>query len=221
MKLAIALTLTASLVTSSLPAQAQPRYLYSPRATDWLRVRALPPGSPVTVSAVGLGGQDKQYFVSATGDAITLLVLGNADLPRGVRRLVIKLAATHPEFFTSPSPARWAEFTDGSARVNPDGLFVHRRKVADLGEVVKTIDAGDVAEVTRPSKRYQPAPPDMDPRVIGAALLPLSAVGLACRERCSPALAWGLILGLPVAAGIVAAARAERRRPQELVYRAP
>src|SRR5215510_12402624 len=159
MKAALPLTLIASLIAASTPAAAQfpytppPRYNQPPQqypppslaavSSDWTRVRAIAPRSPVRVTAVGLGDQDHQYFVSADDRSLTLLVLG--DLPRSAKRLVIRLAGSHPEIFMAP--ARWMEFVDGKVRVNPDGVFVGKRKVADLSEIAKTIDAGEVAEV--------------------------------------------------------------------------
>ena len=137
MKSALSLTLTASLLAYTLPAQAQRRYVPPPPqqqyfppppSSDWSYVAAIAPGAKVAVSAVGLGGQDSQYFVSATDRELTLLVLADVDLPRPARKFVIKLAGTHPEMFTNPQ--RWAEYRDGPARVTPDGVFVRGRKPA-------------------------------------------------------------------------------------------
>jgi hypothetical protein len=216
MKPWLTLTLTASLIATSLPAQAQPG-----KTSDWAYVAAIAPGARVAVSAVGLGGQDSQYFISATDRELTLLTLANTDLPKPARTLVIKLAGTHPDIFMAPQ--RWVEYHDGSAGVTPDGVFVRGRKVADLSDITRTIRAGDVAQVSTWVKDDRPAPMPFDPGLAGAAaLLPLSALALACGDggHCSSGLGWGLILGVPAAVGIVHAVRAGRRQRLEVVYRA-
>src|SRR5215467_11114142 len=103
MKTALTLTFTASLVATSLPAAAQfpyappPRYTQPPPqyptqppavSSNWARVRAIAPRSPVRVTAVGLGDPDHQYFVSASDRALTVLTLGG--LPRTAKRLCLR-----------------------------------------------------------------------------------------------------------------------------------
>ena len=181
---------------------------------------AIAPGTKVAVSAVSLGGQDDQYFVRATDRELTLLALANADLPKSARKFVIKLAGTHPDIFMAPQ--RWVEYHDGSARVTPDVVFVNGRKVADLSDITTTIRAGDVAQVSTWVKDDRPAPRPIDPGLAGvAALLPLSALALACGDggHCSAGLAWGLLLGVPAALGVVHTVRAGRRQRLEVIYR--
>lgn len=237
MKRILSLTLAIVLLFSPLPAQAQrlyfpppppqryapppPQQPYAPPpSSDWAHVAAIAPGTKVTVSAVGLSGQDSQYFVSATDRVLTLLVLFDSDLSNRAKNFVIKLLGTHPEMFMSPT--RWGEYRDGPVRVNPDGVFVRSRKVADLSDITKTIRAGDVAQVSTWVKDDRPAPMPIDPALAGtAAILPISALALACGDggHCSAGLAWGLLLGVPAALGIVHAVRASRRLRQEVIYR--
>jgi hypothetical protein len=219
MKSALSLTLTASLLTSSLPAQAQPRYTYPPPVSDWSHVRALAPGSKVAISAIGLGGQDSQYFISATDHALTLLVLGNADLPRAARRFVIKLAEAHPDMFMSPP--KWAEYRDGPVRVNPDGVFVRGRKVADLSEITRAIDAGDVAEVTKQVRATrQRRPYEASPAEGVAALIPFLGLSfLGCHNECGRAAIAVAAIGGPIIAAAIIAAR-KTSYVSEVVYRA-
>jgi hypothetical protein len=170
------------------------------------------------VTAIGVGDQDHQYFVSASDSTLTLLLVG--DLPRSAKRLAIKLAATHPELFMLPD--KWMEFSDGRARANPDGLFVGARKVADLSHVAKTIDSGDVAQVTSSVKDDRQPPMSADPGLVAAAgVLPLSALALACGDggHCSKGLGLGLLIGIPAAIGVVHALRGNRRTRQEVIYR--
>lgn len=233
MKAALTLTLTASLIASSLPAAAQfayrppPRYpppsQYPPPSppvrSDWTYVRAIEPRSRIRVSAVGLGDRDHQYFVSASDRTVTLLTVG--ALPRSAKQLVLTLAGSHPELFMAPQ--QWMEFAEGKVRANPDGVFVGSRKVADLSDVAKTVDAGDVAEVSVWVKDDRPRPIPIDPAFAGAAaLLPLSALALACGDggHCSSGVAWGVLIGVPVILGVVHAIRADRRQKLEVIYRA-
>src|SRR5262245_49072 len=217
----------ASLAASSASAQALPRYLPPPSqgqyvpptpSSDWARVRAIAPGSKITVTAVGLGGQDSQYFVSASDHALTLLVLDDPDLPKAARRLVIKLAGTHPDMFLLPQ--RWAEYRDGSVRVNPDGVFVRRRKVADLTDLSKTIDAGDVAEVARQVRvTRQRRPFEASPAEGAAALVPFLGLSLlGCNGQCGRAALAVAAIGGPIIAAEIIAAR-KGSYATEIVYR--
>jgi len=171
------------------------------------------------VSAVGLGDRDHQYFVSASDRALTVLTVG--ALPRSAKELVLKLAGSHPELFIGPQ--KWMEFAEGKVRANPDGIFVGRRKVADLSDVAKTVDVGDVAEVSAWVKDDRPGPIPVDPGLAGAAaLLPLSALALACGDgvHCSAGVVWGVLIGVRVVLEVVHAIRADRRQRLEVIYRA-
>ncbi len=221
----VTLTLFASLVASSLPAAAQfpnmpqPRYAGPslPRSvsSDWRQVRAIAPRTPIRVRAVGLTDQDHQYFVSASERTLTLLTVGS--LPRSTKQLLLKLAGSHPDLFTAPE--KWMAFSDGKARVNPDGVFVGNRKVADLGDVAKTISAGEVAEVSAEMTIDRP-PHDIDspsPAVIGSFFAALYGTMAVCKDKCgSGALA--VIIGVPIAVGMIAAGKTGHA--MQVVYRA-
>jgi len=232
MKAAVTLTLTASLLASSLPAAAQfpyrppPRYQQPPPNTppqfvpvtftsDWRRVRAIEPRSRIRVSAVGLGDRDHQYFVSASDRTITLLVVGH--LSRTAKRLVLELAGSHPDLFTVPE--KWMEFADGRVRVNPDGVFDGRRKVADLSDIAKTVNADDVAEVAAEEIVQRPRSRDLEPlgpAVAGTFVAALYGTLVLCKDRCGSAAILP-ILGLPILVGALVA----RKTPREMqvVYR--
>jgi hypothetical protein len=235
MKRMLSLTLAVVLLFSPLPAQAQrlyfppppqqryppppPQQPYAPApSSDWSHVRAIEPGSRIRVSAVGLGDRDHQYFVSASDRTLTVVVLG--VLPRSAKPLVLRLAGSHPELFMAPQ--KWMEFADGKVRVNPDGVFIGGRKVADLVDIAKTVDAKDVAEVSAWVRDFRPRPIPVDPAVAGAAaLLPLSALLLACGDggHCNAGVAWGTIIGVPAGLAVVHAIRANHREKLEVVYR--
>lgn len=224
MKSALSLALAASLLASSLPAQAQLRYLYPPAypppppPSDWSGVRAIAPGTKVSVGAVGLGGQDHQYFVSASDKTLTLLVLADVDLPRSARRLVIKVAATHPELFMDPT--KWIEFSEGSARATPDGVFVRGHRIAGLSDITKTIDADEVAEVTRQVKGVRLRSQFEAPPAEGvAALVPFLGLSfLGCHNQCGRAALAVAAIGGPIVAAAIIAAR-KGHYTTEVVYR--
>jgi hypothetical protein len=187
--------------------------------SDWTQVRAIEPRSRIRVSAIGLGDRDHHYFVSASDRTLTLLTVG--ALPRSAKQFVLRLAGSHPEFFIGPE--KWMEFADGKVRANPDGVFVGSRKVADLSDVAKTVDAGNVAEVSAWVKDDRPAPMPIDPGLAGAAaIMPLSVLALACGDggHCSSGVAWGVLIGVPVVLGVVHAIRADRRQRLDVIYRA-
>jgi hypothetical protein len=225
MRTTLTLTLSAALITSSLPAVAQLPYMPQPRypapspplpvSSDWMQVRAIAPRTPIRVRAVGLGDQDHQYFVSASERTLTLLVVGS--LPRSAKQLLLKLAGSHPELFAAPE--KWMEFADGKVRVNPDGVFVGNRKVADLGDVAKTLSAGEVAEVSAEMTIIRP-PHDIEspsPAVIGTFFAALYGTMAVCKDKCgSGALA--VIIGVPVAVGMIAAGKTGHA--MQVVYRA-
>ncbi len=231
MKTALTLTLTASLIATSLPAAAQTPYMPPPRYTppprymqppatyssDWMRVRAIAPGSRIRVAAIGLGDQDHQYFVSASDSTLTMLLVGS--LPRSARRLAVKLAVELPQFYMLPE--KWMEFSDGRVRATSDGLFVGGHKVADLSDFARTIDAGEVFEVARPLRDRPPAAPVNTPDAQAAAVaIPLTVLILASGQRLKAAATLGVLFGVPIAAGMLFHKLAEGRGPVEVVYRA-
>jgi hypothetical protein len=211
----IALTL---LLASTPPVQAQPRYTYPSNVSDWSHVAAIAPGTKVAVSAVGLSGQDSQYFVSATDRELTLLVLFDSGLSRRAKDFVIKLAGTHPEMFTFPT--RWAEYRDGSVRVNPDGVFVRARKVADLSEMTRVVRAGDVAEVARHVRApRRPTSAGASPAEGIAALVPFLGLSfLGCHSECGRAAVAIAAIGAPIIAAEIIASR-KAHDETETVYR--
>jgi hypothetical protein len=213
------------IVVTPIPASAQQQRSYSSTSlANWSRVRTIVPGTRISVGVAAPDEVD-QYFLDATDDAITFLDLTNRDLPRAARRTVAHVAATQPALFTA---TRWTEVTDGPVRVNQDGVFVKKHRVAALEEIVKTIDRGDVGEVSRRARVSTPSrPPErMSPGEIGtaagvAALAPLALLPCGERGTCNAALVWGLLLGAPVAIGVIAAHHRRHQWVNQTVYQAP
>jgi hypothetical protein len=220
MKSTVSLALIVSLA-ASFPVNAQQQGSYATSLSNWSRVRTMVPGTRISV---GVAGPDEveQYFLDATDEAITLLDLTNRDLPRDARRTVIRVAATRPGLFTA---TRWTEVTDGRIRVNQDGLFVKGRRIAALEEIVRTIDRGDVGEISRLRRPPRSRSPNIDvpPAVVSGSLILASTVAAAaCSERCSGTggalLFLGALIGPAVAWTII---RDRHDRVTEVVYRAP
>jgi hypothetical protein len=131
---------------------------------------------------------------------------------------VIKVAGTHPEMFMAPQ--KWVEYRDGPVRVNPDGVFVRGRKVADLSEITRTIDAGEVAEVAKQVKAHRRRDFGASPAEGIAALVPFLGLGfLGCHNECGRAAVAVAAIGGPIIAGEIIAAR-KADYTTEIVYRA-
>jgi hypothetical protein len=220
MKSLTSIALAVCLVGTSVPASAQqPFGYYSASLSNWSRVRTIIPGTRISV---GIAGPDEveQYFLDATDEAITLLDLTNRDLPRDARRVVIRVAGIHPGLFTA---TKWTEVTDGRVRVNQDGVFVKGHRVAALDDIVKTIDRGDVGEISRLRRAPPSRPRDISvpPEVVAGSVLAASGVAAACHESCDGK--GGFILMLAALFGPATAWRIIRdhERVPEIVYRAP
>src|SRR5262252_674530 len=217
MRSSVSVALAICLVGSCVPTHAQP--LSASLLSNWGRVRTIVPGTRISV---GIAGADEvhQYFLDATDDAITLLDLTNRDIPREARRTLIKVAETRPGLFTA---TRWTEVVDGHIRVNQDGVFVKKHRVAPLEDIVRTIDRGDVGEVSRLRRARHQAPHDIDvpPEAIATSVMLAGGVAAGCHDRCDGA--GGFILMMAALFGPALAWRAvrERRQVTELVYRAP
>jgi hypothetical protein len=217
MRSSVSVALAICLVGPSVPAHAQP--LSASLFSNWGRVRTIVPGTRISV---GIAGADEvhQYFLDATDDAITILDLTNRDIPRAARSTLIRVAETRPGLFTA---TRWTEVVDGHIRVNQDGVFVNKHRVAPLEDIVRTIDRGDVGEVSRLRRVRQQGPHDIDvpPEAIATSVVLAGGAAAACRERCDGA--GGFMLMMAVLFGPALAWRAvrERRQVPELVYRAP
>jgi hypothetical protein len=216
MRSAVSLALAICLAGSGVPAYAQPQS--ASFLSNWGRVRTIVPGTRISV---GIAGADEvqQYFLHATDDAITLLDLTNRDIPRAARRTLIRVAQTRPGLFTA---TRWTEAVDGHIRVNQDGVFVNKRRVAPLEDIVRAIDRGDVGEVWRLRRVQHQAPHDIDvpPEAIATSVIVAGGVAAGCHDRCDGP--GGFILMMAALFGPALAWRAvrDRRQVTELVYRA-
>jgi len=215
MKPFLSLALVAGLIAPTLQAQPLPP---RPRA-NWSRVGTISAGTLIQAVYIGRR-QGHQYFISATDDAMTILMPD--ALPRAARKALIEIASTTPRALTATT---WVESTVGSVRVTPDGIFLKRHRIAVVDDVVTTIARKDVAEVSQevfvPQRRRTPQTYGPDPgaevaAVSGTAGLLLTAS--ACKDRCPNVV---YIAGFIAPMVVVSILRARHRdREIELVYRA-
>ena len=221
MKSALSVTLVASLLLTSLAAAAEPQNISRSPLSNWSRVRSIVAGSRINAAYVGRR-QDRQHFISATDEAMT--VLTPERLPRAAREALIRIAETQPGFFTA---TKWAEFTDGSVHVTPDGIYVKRHRVAALEDVVTTVERGDVEEVSREIRVRRPLPrapmlgtdPIAETTAIGGSVAGTMLLYGTCGESCPTWAYLAAIMG-PIVAGVAILAK-HRDRVTEIVYRAP
>jgi hypothetical protein len=220
MRSSVSLALVISLAASLPVAAQQQSGYYSASISNWSRVRTIVPGTRISV---GIAGPDEveQYFLDATDESITLLNLTNRDLPRDAHRTVIRLAAIRPALFTA---TRRTEATDGHVRVNQDGVFVKGRRIVALEDIVKTIDRGDVGEISR-LRRAQPSRPhdiSVPPEVVAGSVLAASGVAAACNQHhCDGAGGFMLMLGALFGPATAWRIIRDHERVPEVVYRAP
>ena len=220
MRRTLSLALIGSFLLPSLPLAAQVPPPSFPQIANWSRVRTISAGAPIHVAYVGRR-KGHQYFVSATDEQLVILMPDH--LPRSARHALIEIAETQPGFFTA---TKWMEFTTGSVRVNPDGIWVKSHRIAGLEDFVATVDRGEVAEVSRDIfvRRPRPmiAPAQVDPET-GAAVMSGAGTFLltaaACKGRCSEWVLAAAFVGPMIAVAVLLARH--RDRDTELVYRAP
>jgi hypothetical protein len=120
--------------------------LSEPIASNWSGVSELAAGTAITVTIRGQTA-GRRSFIAADGSGLTVLNLGDPQLPSRARRLLVDLAADHPEFLVGAKTGG-TFLLDDHVRLTPDGLFMAGRRVVDLG-LVETIARSDVAEITR------------------------------------------------------------------------
>jgi hypothetical protein len=218
MKSAVSVVLIVSLAVS-LPVNAQQQGAYSTSLSNWSRVRTIVAGTRISV---GIAGPDEveQYFLDATDESITLLDLTNRDLPRDARRTVVRVAGIRPGLFTA---TRWTEATDGRVRVNQDGIFVKGRRVAALDDVVRTIDRGDVGEISRLKKPSRSGSRDaaVPPEALATSIILASGVAAGCSHRCDGLGGYMLMIGALFGPALFWRIVRDHDRVTEVVYRAP
>jgi len=141
----ITLFVVAMSVAPAANAAEQPR----PGATGpgWSRVRAVKPGTPLDVTLKGLQPR-LRYFVSADDTRLLVLNLTDRSIPEPARKLLLDLAAGQPDYFSPAVPA--SAFVAKDVRIEGFAVQMQGRTVADLRQIVETIEPQQVAEILRP-----------------------------------------------------------------------
>lgn len=68
-----------------------------------------------------------------------------------VSLILVLCPSHHSEYFVGG--AKTEQFKQQNVRVEPDGVFVEDRKVADLGQIVQTTARADVLEISEARQR--------------------------------------------------------------------
>ena len=113
--------------------------------SDWSRVRDLAPGTELIVIVTGVPPATR-YLIAQSESALTVLNVTGATLPFAARDELRDVVSRHPEYIAATQQGR--TFVLGkNVRLEPDGVFVADRKVADLTEVIENIPRSDVVEI--------------------------------------------------------------------------
>ena len=89
-----------------------------------------------------------RLFVAADESRLILLNVTAPALPDTVKRVLRDMAMRRPDQFLALPPT--GGFGQGTVRLGRAGIFVGDQKVADLEQVVETIDAREVREIHGP-----------------------------------------------------------------------
>ena len=203
--------------------EAARRVLDPPNApapqSDWARVTALL-GTEVTIETAG-GPPATRTIVAADDARLTTLNLTSPVFPAKARRALLRMAGRFPPQIAAMTGT--VDLEDESVLLTPDGLFVDGRKVADLREVVETVDRKDVREIAIHRRRGSIAG-----AVLGAGAGFALGMGASIRlafKQCGSSCAdekflIGLsLIGLPVAGGILGYRAGGIHDVRTIVYR--
>lgn len=156
MKSACAQLVIVCLVTSLLPACAAKRgprrveelfgKAVSPES-DWSRVSQIVPGVVIFLTINGARPVSRR-FVAATNSGLVTLNADGTALPAAAQRVLRDMATTHPEYLEAALGT--GRFQQQNVRVEPDGVFVADRKVAELNQVVETVSRANVRQISGP-----------------------------------------------------------------------
>lgn len=116
--------------------------------SSWSRVGQLAPATPIVVTLSGRAASER-YFVRLDGPRLTLLNLSEPPLPNAARRALLDLAVRRSTSVAALTTSG-EHFQQGSVIVGRDGVVVAGRKIADVADVVSSVDQQEVVEITGP-----------------------------------------------------------------------
>jgi hypothetical protein len=183
-------------------------------STDWPRVRRLKPGTAVIVTTRRLPGRQR-YVISAAESGMTVLNVADPTLPGAARRMLIDIAANHPEYFEDALNGGTVLIRDTNVRLARDGVFAGNRRIGSLEQLAETIARRDIVEIALPGRERS----ELGITVLtfaGIFIGLTSATAVAyCAPRCSGLPFYMLSIGVPVGGYF-----AFRGTTPEVVYRA-
>lgn len=185
-------------VVASAPSRVQAA---GPRS-DWLSVRALPPGAEIVLTMDGTPAVVGR-FVRADESAVVVLK-SSAIVGDDARRLV-KAASAHPERFAA-ALAGPEVFAD-ELKIGPDGVYFGGRRAADLDVVLVRIPRDRVAGLTAAGPWIRSGKGAVLGAAVGATLGVLSALHFAYKDCGGNCVDEGImiyvsVIGMPVGGGI-------------------
>jgi hypothetical protein len=185
----------------------------------WRNVETIRPATEITVVTDGTPAT-ACLFVGADSTSMTILDLSNPGMPGSIRNRLREMALTAPDNLMIVGQGR--AIVDGDFEVGPDGVSVHARPVV-TGAVVHRIPADEVEMILTGTRRRGSAIAVGLASAGGVVLGSGLAVGIGmsrCGDHCEGAAAamWGVLIGVPVAAGY-AAWRLTSHPAQEIIYR--
>ncbi len=113
--------------------------------SSWAPVRALRPGTQILLTTAGsLSGE--RYVLNADESGLTLLNLTDPAIPEEARVTLAAAARSHHEYFVPAQPALTHRLSE-QVSLGPNGVFVGRRKILTLEDIVERVERERVVEI--------------------------------------------------------------------------
>jgi hypothetical protein len=116
-------------------------------ADAWLRVRALEPGTEITLTVSG-SPPHKRSVLRANESGLTVLNVTDPAIPPAVAGVLIDTAQEHPDYFGKAQQGATFRL-NRHVRLAPDGVFLDDRRVVELGQLVEQVERDNVAEISQ------------------------------------------------------------------------
>jgi hypothetical protein len=190
--------------------------------SNWAHVIALATGTEMTITE-GTGPPVRRVMVTADASRLTTLDLTYPGLTPKARRALLVMATRIPREINALTGT--LDFKERPVRLAVDGVFVDGQKMADLGEIVDTVDRQEVREISLAHRRGS---------ILGAAVgagggfalgfvLAARLADTACKPSCASeeGLMTASLVGLPVGLGLLGYHAVRIHDVPTIVYRRP
>jgi len=205
---------------------ADPRGQDSRRSlADWSRVLNLKRGAEITLIRSGLSA-DRRHMLRADENGLTVLnVVIAPALPAATRKMLIRTASEHPDYFLRAQQGEDVSLSAPHLRLTAEGVVDGDRKIANLDRIVESIPRTDVAEIRTMSKHVgRHVKRGLLIGVIaGGAFGVLAGAGCASSD-CGDAAGWmaaGAVVGAGYGTMIGTVVGVIAPRSPNVIYRAP